>query len=104
MRRAPPSLPCGVTPMSNRTTYSQISDQCKLLGHMIRVRREALNLSAGDLATNIGALRTTVTEIEDGRTDISLHWIVRVCDGLGLVLNVSSRGTYGVPMEEEDAA
>ncbi|HEY0254041.1 MAG TPA: helix-turn-helix transcriptional regulator [Kofleriaceae bacterium] len=64
------------------------------MGHQIRARRIALNLTQTDLGKRAGIVGKYVSEIERGTRDIpfsTLHAIVE--DGLGLHLDIAFNST-----------
>ncbi|MFT3695109.1 MAG: helix-turn-helix transcriptional regulator [Kofleriaceae bacterium] len=69
-------------------------DGLRALGHQIRARRVALNMTQTDLGKKAGIVGKYVSEIERGTRDIpysTLHAIVE--DGLGLHLDITFAAT-----------
>jgi transcriptional regulator with XRE-family HTH domain len=56
----------------------------KRIGQQIRQNREARGLTQEQLATAIGVLRTSVTNIEAGRQKAPLHLLYQLCEILQL--------------------
>ncbi|MDZ3823532.1 MAG: helix-turn-helix transcriptional regulator [Pseudoxanthomonas sp.] len=58
------------------------------LGAVIRARREALELSQEAFADRIEMHRTYYSAIERGEKNIQLSTLLRVCQGLGVTVEV----------------
>lgn len=54
------------------------------LGAEVRRRREAVGMTQATLASRIGVLRTTVTNIERGRQGVFAHQVVQLAMALGV--------------------
>jgi transcriptional regulator with XRE-family HTH domain len=63
---------------------SAISKVYRLLGELVRSRREALQITQEDLARRVGIARTSVSNIEKGRQRIPVHVLFALSDALGV--------------------
>lgn len=57
------------------------------VGMAIRVRRQNLSLSQGDLAEMVGVLRTSICNIENGYGGLSLPTLVKIANVLDVTLD-----------------
>lgn len=60
----------------------------KELGGIIRERRKVLNLTIGDLAEYTGLSRTTISDIELGKTNPRLSVLLEIFRFLNLEMNI----------------
>lgn len=66
----------------------------KEYGSLIREHRKRLQLSQQELAASLQLSRTTISQIETGAAiDIGARKLSRLCDRLGLVLQIVPRQT-----------
>lgn len=63
--------------------------EVKELGNIIRERRKVLNLTIGELSDYTGISRTTISDIELGKTNPSLDIITEIFRFLNLEMKVS---------------
>lgn len=54
------------------------------IGKRIRRERDELGFSQGDVAAEIGLLRTSVANIESGRQRLPIHVLYAIADALGV--------------------
>lgn len=59
------------------------------LGKIIRVRRKVLNLTIGELSEYTGLSRTTISDIELGKTNPRLDIITEILQFLNLEIKVT---------------
>lgn len=61
------------------------------LGHIVRQARTSAAATQADLAEQAGVTRTTINQLEAGSCpDLGIRKVIRLIDGLGLELNVTS--------------
>jgi transcriptional regulator with XRE-family HTH domain len=53
-------------------------------GRLLKRRRKEANLTQDAIATKIGLVRTSVTNIEQGRQHVSLHMVFQLADAIGV--------------------
>lgn len=63
---------------------SATSKVYRLLGQLVRARREALQITQDDLARRVGIGRTSISNIEKGRQRIPVHVLFALADALGV--------------------
>jgi transcriptional regulator with XRE-family HTH domain len=65
------------------------------LGQLVRLRREALQITQNDLARRVGVARTSISNIEKGRQRIPVHVLFALADALGVEMAslLPSRGS-----------
>lgn len=56
------------------------------IGHNIRQRRKLLNLSQIDVAVDVGIDRAYLSEIENGRTNVTIGILYAIADSLNVSL------------------
>ncbi len=52
------------------------------IGSRLRQRRTKLGVTQGQLANEVGVLRTSITNIEAGRQKVPLHLLYKICTAL----------------------
>lgn len=53
-------------------------------GRILRQRRADANLTQDELANKVGLVRTSITNIELGKQNVSLHLLFQLADALGV--------------------
>jgi transcriptional regulator with XRE-family HTH domain len=53
-------------------------------GRLLKARRKDAHLTQDDVATKIGLVRTSITNIELGRQQVSLHTLYALADAVGV--------------------
>jgi transcriptional regulator with XRE-family HTH domain len=61
------------------------------LGQLIRIRREALGIKQGDLASVAGVDQGNLSKIERGSARATLDTYLRLCNALGIDLLAEQR-------------
>lgn len=56
----------------------------QMVGKSIKQRRKEVGMTQSQLATEVGVLRTSVTNIETGRQKAPLHLLFKLCAALGV--------------------
>jgi len=80
----------GVNNSENMIILSNMDDLNRI-GHRIREVRVALGLTQHELALLAGISYRPIYQIERGRS-VGLDTILKICDALGLVVQVEPRG------------
>lgn len=67
----------------------------KLLGDLINQKRRAANKSQEKLASSVGLLRTSITNIEAGRQKIQVYTLYRIASALDIPVSSLLPGIEG---------
>ena len=75
---------------SERRTEFEIKAKAFLIGELIKVERKNAKMTQEQLADKIGAKKSFISRIENGKTDIQLSTLYRLLEfGLGKTVEVS---------------
>lgn len=53
-------------------------------GRLLRERRKDAHLTQDEVANKVGLVRTSITNIEQGRQHVSLHMLFQLADAIGI--------------------
>ena len=80
---------------SERRTEFEIKAKAFLIGELIKEERKNAKMTQEQLADKIGAKKSFISRIENGKTDIQLSTLYRLLEfGLGKTVEVSVNSSY----------
>lgn len=53
-------------------------------GRIFKTRRKEARLTQDEVASKVGLVRTSITNIEQGRQHVSLHLLIQLADAIGV--------------------